>query len=778
MSASATAAAETFTLRPRRAVYLKPAPAAFEGIETLEAMDAAYRALCAILFNYLPNSGHPGGSISSGRIVSSLLYKNLRYDFSRPDTIDNDVLVYAAGHKAMGLYAMYALRDEWVRIARPDLLPDEKRRLRLEDLLGFRRNPTQSTPLFRQFKSMALDGHPTPMTPFVPVATGASGVGDCSAVGLALASADAFGTAGPRIHILEGEGGMTAGRVHEALATAATAGLSNAIMHLDWNQSSIDSDRVTAEGDKPGDYVQWDPRELLYINDWNLVEAGDGSDFRCVLAAQQAALALDNGQPTAIVYRTTKGWKYGIEGKSSHGAGHAFCSDAFYTAVEPFETAFGVKLPRFEGEKTPDRVEAAYWETLLAMRKAFETKRPDVTRFVGERVTEAGRATQKNRTVRAGGPDLASLYNSDLKPEVVPDTLKLEAGKPSTLRGTLGDTLGYLNSITKGAIVACAADLAESTSVSPVSKAFAKGWFHAKNNPLSRLISVGGICEDAMGGVMAGVSSLGLHIGVSSSYSAFIAPLEHVPARLHAIGQQMRHEATGEPYRVWIMVNAHAGPLTGEDGPTHACPQPLQLLQDNFPKGSLITLTPWDPSEIWPLLVASLRARPAVLAPFVTRPSNPVPDRVKLGLPPASAATKGIYAVRRGGKAAVVLQGHGVAHYFMRDVLPKLDAAGVKLNVFYVSSVELYDRLSDAEKREAFPPEMAFTSMGITDFTLPTLWRWVRSDAGLAATLYPSKTLGYLGSGSGDKVFEQAGLTGPGQLAAITAWVKSVEAKS
>ena len=191
----------------------------------------------------------------------------------------------------------------------------------------------------------------------------------------------------------------------------------------------------------------------------------------------------------------------------------------------------------------------------------------------------------------------------------------------------------------------------------------------------------------------------------------------------------------------------------------------------------MITLTPWDPQEIWPLLMASLRARPAVLAPFVTRPSCPVPDRAKLGLPPAHAATKGVYAVRRGGKAVVVLQGHGVAHFFMRDVLPKLDAAGVKLNVFYVTSAELFDRLSDAEKKEAFPPEMAFSSMGITDFTMVTMRRWVRSDAGLAASLCP-QTNGYLGSGSSDKVLEQAGLTGPGQLAAITAWVKSVESRS
>ncbi len=35
-----------------------------------------------------------------------------------------------------------------------------------------------------------------------------------------------------------------------------------------------------------------------------------------------------------------------------------------------------------------------------------------------------------------------------------------------------------------------------------------------------------------------------------------------------------------------ILVCAHAGLKTGEDGPTHADPQPLQLLQENFPAGT------------------------------------------------------------------------------------------------------------------------------------------------------------------------------------------------
>ncbi|HXS99326.1 MAG TPA: hypothetical protein VN915_01480 [Elusimicrobiota bacterium] len=769
---------EQFQLRRRATAYLKPEPADVENLELWEAMDAAYRALCAIMFNYVPGSGHPGGSISAGRVVFSLLYKNLRYDFSRPDSLDNDLLVYAAGHKATGLYAAYALRDEWLRIARPELLPAEKRRLRLEDLLGFRRNPTQSTPLFKKFHAVALDGHPTPLTPFVPLATGASGVGDTSAVGLALAAMDAFGPQGPRVHILEGEGGLTAGRAHEAIATAASAGLTNAIMHLDWNQSSIDSDRVTAEGEHPGDYVQWDPRELMYVHGWNLVEAGDGSDFRRVHAAQKAALELDNGAPTAIVYRTTKGWNYGITGKASHGAGHPFCSPEFYLSVKPFEDAFGVQLPRYTGEKTPDAVEASYWEMLSAMRDAFEKKRPDVARFAAAQVAAAAKATPKGRPVRENGPDLEAYYKAKLSPEKTPDELKPVVGKAATLRGALGETLGYLNKLTRGAFLAASADLGESTSVASTNKNFPKGWFHAARNPQSRLVSAGGICEDSMGGVVSGISSLGLHVGVSSSYSAFIAPLEHVAARLHCIGQQMRHEATGEPNRTMIMVNAHAGPMTGEDGPTHACASPLQLLQDNFAPGASITLTPWDPQEIWPLMIASLNARPALISPFVTRPAIPVPDREKLGFPPASAAVKGIYALRRGGKAAVVLQGHGVATCFTRDVLPKLDAAGLKLNVFYVASAELYERLTPEEKRAAFPPEMARVAMGITDFTLPTLWRWVRSEEGVAASLYPFKRHGYLGSGSWDKVLEQAGLDGKGQLPAVEAWVRAVEARS
>ena len=72
-------------------------------------------------------------------------------------------------------------------------------------------------------------------------------------------------------------------------------------------------------------------------------------------------------------------------------------------------------------------------------------------------------------------------------------------------------------------------------------------------------------------GVLTGLSSFGSHIGVGSSYAAFVAALGHVPARLHGIGNQSKQSLNpGEPYKPFFLVCAHAGLKTGEDGPTHA----------------------------------------------------------------------------------------------------------------------------------------------------------------------------------------------------------------
>src|SRR5512136_3063420 len=269
-----------FELKSRRAIYVDIAeeikkgdpPVSSDQVQYLETFDLIYRSLCALLYNYVPLSGHPGGSISSGRFVTHILFSTMDYDFSDPDRDDADIISYAAGHKALGLYSLWALRNEIVRLGAPSLLPSDKRyQVRLEDLLGFRRNPITKTPLFKKLNVKALDGHPTPATPFVRLSTGASGVGDASSIGLAFGAMDYYAGDPPWVHIVEGEGGMTPGRVSEALAAAGTASLKNAILHVDWNQSSIDSNRVCRDGDIPGDYVQWNPMEFTYLHDWNVI---------------------------------------------------------------------------------------------------------------------------------------------------------------------------------------------------------------------------------------------------------------------------------------------------------------------------------------------------------------------------------------------------------------------------------------------------------------------------------------------------------------------------
>jgi len=570
--------------------------------------------------------------------------------------------------------------------------------------------------------------------------------------------------------------------VHEALAIAATNGFHNIILHVDFNQASIDSNHVCRDDKGPGDYVQWNPAELTHFHDWNTIEVPDGMDFRQIFAAQRAALDSGNGQPTAVIYHTVKGWKYGIEGKASHGAGHKFASDGYYQALAEFEKEFGVTVPHFSGDKTPARIEQCYFDTLMLIRSTLEKDR-DLAEFVSARIAKSREDLHsRKRTRRATAPRLGTLYSDpDIRLDTPPEKLRFNPGDSITLRGALGTALGELNRKTGGAFYAAAADLLGSTSVSAIGEGFPQGFYHAKLNPDSRLIALGGICEDSMGAFMAGLSSFGEHIGVSSSYGAFIAALEHIPARLHGIGQQARELATGQPYDTWIIVNAHAGVKTGEDGPTHADPQALQLLQECFPGKVMITLTPWDAREIWPLLIASLRHRPAVLAPFVTRPEDTLVDREAMHLAPVNDTINGVYALRRADATArqqngtVVLQGNGVATIFVSDVLPRLDRAGFNMNVYYVSSVELFNLLEPSARDRILPERLTLDSMGITDFTLPTMYRWVRSDDGLRRTLHSFVHGHYLGSGQAAKVLEEAGIHAEGQWAAVSAFAKARE---
>jgi len=408
----------------------------------------------------------------------------------------------------------------------------------------------------------------------------------------------------------------------------------------------------------------------------------------------------------------------------------------------------------------------------------MEASRPMVEALAAQLRTAQARLNERAREPSEPQPQVDLTYTiAKAAPDAeTPSDLRLKSGTKTTLREQLGRVLNYYNIATDGGLVVAAADLLGSTSINKANDKFPGGFYNRLSNPGARELAIGGICEDAMMAMLSGISAFGAHIGAGSSYGAFSAPLGHIAARLHAIGNQARVTTAGGEYRPFFLVCAHAGLKTGEDGPTHADPQSLQLLQDNFPLGTMITLTPWDPQEIWFLVSAALAKRPAVIAPFVTRPPELVLDRETLALPPASMAAQGVYRLRSArwlSQGTIVLQGTGVTNAFLNQTLPLLEREKLDINVYVITSTELFDMLPMPMRKQIFPEAHQHEAMGITDFTLATMTRWVRSDYGRKHTLHPFRHNHFLGSGPGAVVMAEAGLDGASQFEAIRAYVQN-----
>lgn len=99
-----TTSSSTVGTRQRRGQAVVPAGRPIDAGEKafFDAVHAAYSGLVAALYNFAPMSGHPGGSLSAGRIAQALVFGGLDYDFTRPARPEADLVSFTAGHKALG----------------------------------------------------------------------------------------------------------------------------------------------------------------------------------------------------------------------------------------------------------------------------------------------------------------------------------------------------------------------------------------------------------------------------------------------------------------------------------------------------------------------------------------------------------------------------------------------------------------------------------------------------------------------------------------------------
>src|SRR2546425_6037159 len=216
-------------------------------------------------------SGHPTSSMSAADLMAVLLAVHLRYDFADPRHPANDHLIFSKGHASPLLYAL---------LKAAGAITDA-------ELLTLRRLGSR------------LEGHPTPVLPWVEVATGSLGQGLPIGVGLALAG-KYLDRIPYRVWVLSGDSEMAEGSVWEAIEHAAHYKLSQLICILDVNR--LGQRGETMLGWNTHAYVQ---RATAF--GWRTIEI-DGHNLEDIdRAYTQAAGVASSDQPTMIVARTIKG---------------------------------------------------------------------------------------------------------------------------------------------------------------------------------------------------------------------------------------------------------------------------------------------------------------------------------------------------------------------------------------------------------------------------------------------------------------------------------------
>ncbi|MFQ4149998.1 transketolase [Arthrobacter sp. LAPM80] len=214
-------------------------------------------------------SGHPTSSLSAADLMAVLLAGHLRYDWDQPDLPVNDHLIFSKGHASPLLYSMYRA----VGVVDEDELINTYRRL------GAR-----------------LAGHPTPVLPWVDVATGSLGQGLPDAVGIALAGRY-LDRLPYHVWVLCGDSETAEGSIWEALDKASYYKLGNLTAIVDINRL----------GQRGPTELEWDVER--YAARAEAFGARpivvDGHDLGAIDAAlSQARSATD--VPTVILAKTIK----------------------------------------------------------------------------------------------------------------------------------------------------------------------------------------------------------------------------------------------------------------------------------------------------------------------------------------------------------------------------------------------------------------------------------------------------------------------------------------
>ncbi len=298
-------------------------------------------------------SGHPTSSMSAADLMAVLVSKYLHYDFGAPEDPRNDHLIFSKGHASPLVYAIYkaagAISDE--------------------EMLTFRKLGSR------------IEGHPTPVLPWVDVATGSLGQGLPISVGVALAG-KRLDQLPYRVWCLCGDSEMAEGSMWEAFEAAGFHGLDNLTAIIDVNR--LGQTGETMHG--------WDLdayRRRAKAFGWKAIEV-DGHDVAEIDRAYAKALET-TGRPTVIIARTEKG--HGVKAVANLPGKHGKPLDDPDAAIAELGgySDLHVDVPRPEGDARPH-----VFETGGLTLPSYELGTKEATRKAfGDALVALGRADAK-----------------------------------------------------------------------------------------------------------------------------------------------------------------------------------------------------------------------------------------------------------------------------------------------------------------------------------------------------------------------------------------------
>jgi transketolase len=217
-------------------------------------------------------SGHPTSSMSAADLLAVLVTRHLRYNWDDPRLAANDHLIFSKGHASPLLYSAFKAVG---------VVSEE------ELMTGYRR--------FGQ----RLEGHPTPVLPWVDVATGSLGQGLPDGVGVALAG-KYLDRLPYRVWVLCGDSELAEGSIWEALDKASHYSLSNLIVIVDVNR--LGQSGPTELG---WDLDAYAARAAAFGARVMVIDGHDLAEIDGALAAAEGGIP--GGQATVILAKTVKG---------------------------------------------------------------------------------------------------------------------------------------------------------------------------------------------------------------------------------------------------------------------------------------------------------------------------------------------------------------------------------------------------------------------------------------------------------------------------------------